>query len=114
MCVSCLSVNSNASFTFQKVCAHTTTKQFSRIFLFLTAVETQQCNVVDYMEQYLLPTKLKMAYSKSTKKQNLPKLPDQLGEDVFQFGSEVPPHVVLDASNACHLSMNQRVKFVLN
>lgn len=55
-----------------------------------------------------------MAYSKSTKKQHLPKLPDQLGEDVFQFGSEVPPHVILDASNAFHLSTNQRVKFVLN
>lgn len=76
----------------------------------VTAVETQQCN----MEQYLLHTKLKMAYSKSTKKQNLPKLPDQLGEDVFQFGSEVPPHVVLNASNAFHLCTNQRVKFVSN
>lgn len=36
--------------------------------------------------------------------QHLPKLSDELGEDVLQFGSEVPPHIVFDAPNAFHLN----------
>lgn len=44
----------------------------------------------------------------------MPKLPDELGEDVFQFGSEVPPHVITDASYAFQLSTSQRGKFLLN
>lgn len=42
--------------------------------------------------------------STSHQAKHLPKLPDQLGEDVFQFGSEAPPHVLLDVSNTFHLS----------
>ena len=33
----------------------------------------------------------------------LPKLPDELGEDVFQLGPEMSPHIILDAPNAFHL-----------
>lgn len=47
---------------------------------------------------------MKMAVYKN---QNLPKLPDESGEDVFQFGSEVPPHVVMDVSYALHLRASQ-------
>lgn len=47
-------------------------------------------------------------YFNYKQKQHLPKLPDELGEDVFQFGSEVPPHVIADASYAFHLSTSQR------
>lgn len=35
---------------------------------------------------------------------HLPKLPDELGEDVLQFGSEVPPHIVFDVPNSLHLN----------
>lgn len=41
---------------------------------------------------------------KSKENQHLPKLPDELGKDVLQFGSEVPPHIVFDAPDSLHLN----------
>ena len=53
-------------------------------------------------------------FFKRRENQHLPKLSDELSEDVLQFGSEVSPHVVLDAPNALHLNKSQRVKSGLN
>lgn len=36
--------------------------------------------------------------------EHTPKLPDEFGEDVLQFCSEVPPHVILDVPDALHLN----------
>lgn len=47
---------------------------------------------------------------KKPKNHGSPKLPDELGEDVLQFGPEVSPHVVLDAADAFHLSTEPRLR----
>lgn len=44
------------------------------------------------------------------KKHVSPKLSDELGEDIFQFGPEVSPHVVLNASDAFHLSTESSLR----
>lgn len=45
-----------------------------------------------------------MSAACSCEKHVSPKLSDELCEDIFQFGPEVSPHVVLNASDALHLS----------
>lgn len=59
---------------------------------------------------YHLKTKLCFGGNKSQSSKPLPQLPDELGEDVLQLGSQVPPLVVLHAGDALHLSRQSIMK----
>lgn len=49
-----------------------------------------------------------VSFKKKKENRHLPKLSDELGEDVLQFGSEVPPHVVFDVPDALQLNTSTK------